>query len=80
MAAFKYTVSPFLGKLNAGENIQEVAKQLETLINRYSETGWEFVAVTSVDILVQPGCLAGLLGGKASTVGYNQVVFRAPIS
>ena len=78
--ALKYKVVPFVGQIKAGmfskEGPHTASQQLEDVINSHVDQGWEFCEVSHIDILVQPGCLASLLGGKASVVVYDQVVFR----
>lgn len=75
-----YLVIPFIGKIKSGffssENAETVSRQLQSLINQYSQRGWEFHNIAKVDIEVSPGCLASLLGAKTSYVTFDQVVFR----
>lgn len=75
-----YKVVPFVGHVKTGffskEGPHTASEQLESVINEYVRQGWEFVEVSHVDILVQPGCLAALLGAKATIVVYDQVIFR----
>ena len=75
-----YLVIPFIGKIKSGlfssENAETVSRQLQSLINQYSQQGWEFHNIAKVDIEVNPGCLASLFGAKTSYVTFDQVVFR----
>jgi hypothetical protein len=75
-----YLVIPFIGKIKSGflssENAETVSRQLESLINQYSQRGWEFHNIAKVDIEVTPGCLASLFGAKTSFITFDQVVFR----
>jgi ABC-type polysaccharide/polyol phosphate transport system ATPase subunit len=76
MANVEYKVVPFIGKMKSGSNAQEVATQLQAAINQNSRDGWEFHSFNDVNIEVQPGCLAGLLGAKAAYVQFDQLVFK----
>jgi hypothetical protein len=75
-----YLVIPFIGKIKSGffssENAETVSRQLQSLINQYSQRGWEFHNIAKVDIEVTPGCLASLFGAKTSYISFDQVVFR----
>ena len=75
-----YLVIPFIGKIKSGffssENAETVSQQLQSLINGYSQQGWEFHSITKVDIEVTPGCLANLFGATTSHIAFDQVVFR----
>ena len=75
-----YLVIPFIGKIKSGffssENAETVSRQLQFLINQYSQQGWEFHNIAKVDIEVTPGCLASLFGAKASYITFDQVIFR----
>ena len=75
-----YLVVPFVGRINTGlfstENAQTVSMQLQSLINRHSQQGWEFQSIAKVGVEVAPGCLAGLFGATASYITFDQVIFR----
>lgn len=74
--SYQYKVVPFIGKVKSGASPEEVSSQLTSLINQNATGGWEFYQLGSVDIEVQPGCLAGLLGGKTAFVSWDQIIFR----
>lgn len=78
--AFDYYVVPFIGHVKrsefTAEGAQEVAKQLQTVIDHYVSHGWEFHSVEKVGIVVQPGCLAMLFGYRAHYLNFDQIVFR----
>jgi hypothetical protein len=75
-----YLVIPFIGKIKGGffssENAETVSRQLQSLINWYSQKGWEFHSITKVGIEVTHGCLANLFGATTSYITFDQVVFR----
>lgn len=73
---YTYFVAPFKGSISSGQRAEDVAKQLQDLINHYESHGWEFVETASVDIEVKPGCLGALLGAKVQYVRHDQVIFR----
>jgi hypothetical protein len=76
MSNYSYKVVPFIGQIKSGQSAVEVSKQLQAIIDQAAKEGWEFYQLTNTNIEVQPGCLAGLVGTKASYVTYDQVIFR----
>ena len=73
---YQYKVVPFKGSIEQGASVENIASQLEQVINQYASQGWEFCQVGDVDIEVRPGCIAGLLGAKVGYVRHDQVIFR----
>lgn len=57
---------------------KEIAAYLEKLIQDMGAQGWEFYRIDQVGVLVQPGCLAALVGTKQTMTYYNVVAFRKP--
>lgn len=55
---------------------QEAAYYLQSIANEQASQGWEFYRVDTVGVVVQPGCLAMLLGAKQSVVEYFVATFR----
>jgi len=76
MTKSQYKVVPFIGKIKANGNAQEVAAQLQTAINQHAIDGWEFHSFNDVNIEVQPGCLSALFGAKTSYVKFDQLIFK----
>ena len=80
MASGEHKVVPFVGQIKGGffskEGPEVASQQLADVINSHVRQGWDFVEVSHINILVQPGCIGGFLGQKASTVVYDQVIFR----
>lgn len=80
MPGYEYKAVPFVGQIKTGflsnEGPGTASKQLDDVINSNVGQGWEFVEVSHINILTQPGCIAGLLGSKATTIVYDQVIFR----
>jgi len=74
----RYRVVPFIGRIKSSQSASEVSQQLEVAINEGAQQGWEFSHLSSVNIEVKPGCLAGLLGSKSEYVRYDMVIFRQP--
>lgn len=74
--SYQYKVIPFIGRIKGNQTSVDVASQLESVINQYAAQGWEFYQLSDVDIEVQPGCIAGLLGAKVSYIRYDQLIFR----
>ena len=80
MSRYVYRVVPFIGILKSGvfssENALKVSEQLQQLIDSYTQQGWEFYRIDPVQIQVQPGCMASLLGQRMSVINFDQVIFR----
>lgn len=73
---YQYKVVPFIGQIKSNQSAVEVAKQLESAIAQNAAQGWEFCQLSDVNIQIQPGCLAGLLGAKESYARFDQLIFR----
>ncbi len=74
--AYQYKVVPFNTRVKMGSPTAECSTQLETVINDHAKDGWEFFQLSQINILVQPGCLAGLGGARPTYMPIDQVVFR----
>ncbi|HEX2079043.1 MAG TPA: hypothetical protein VHG08_15070 [Longimicrobium sp.] len=73
-----YKVVQFTPKLAGGvfSNTGEpIGTQVENAIREQAAAGWEFVSYQTVHALVNPGCLASLLGRKAEVVYYDVMIF-----
>lgn len=71
----EYKVVPFVALLDSKiGNTNHVADQLETLIKRHTEQGWQYIGLESVTTFVQPdaGCFG--VGAKPGYTTSNQVV------
>ncbi|KQB99947.1 hypothetical protein [Pedobacter sp. Hv1] len=73
----EYKVVPFTAILNQQkETTDVVARQLETLIMRFTNEGWEYIRLESVSTYIQPdpGCFG--FGAKPGYLAsYQMVVF-----
>lgn len=74
-----YSVEPFLGAMQSGAHSQEVASQLEALLNRLTQVRGQVSLLNAVAVRVEPGCLGRLLGKKSAWTRHDQVVV-APLS
>lgn len=76
----EYKVVPFMGQVKSGffskEGPDTASRQLQDLINKHVSQGWELDRLGQIHILVQPGCFGGILGQKAGTVVFDQVIFK----
>jgi len=73
----EYKVVPFTATLNQQkETTKNVADQLQGLISKYNDQGWEYVRLESVSTYVQPesGCF-GLGGKPGHMASYQMIVF-----
>jgi hypothetical protein len=78
--AYVYQTISFIGYVNDMVVKPEVvAKQLNDLINEQALAGWDFYQVNSVNIHVNPGCIAALFGVKGFEKKYDMVIFRKSI-
>lgn len=75
---YEHRVVPFLGDVRSRDkdSADKVAKQLQAVIDSNAVGGWEFYRIDQVQIAVQPGCLAGILGAKVTMIGLDQITFR----
>lgn len=74
--SYQYKVVPFIGKIKSNQTAADVAGQLQSVISQHAAQGWEFYQMGDVNIEVQPGCLAGLLGTKVGYIRFDQIIFR----
>lgn len=73
----EYKVVPFTATLDQKKGTTgTVANQLESLIHKYNEQGWEYVRLESVSTFVQPdgGCF-GLGAKQGYMASYQMIVF-----
>ena len=81
VTATEFEVVPFLGQVKTGifskEGPHTASQQLQDVIQTNVQAFWEFVEVSHIHILTQPGCIAGLLGARAATVVYRPGDFSA---
>lgn len=79
---YRYKVVPFNPAIVSGffgsDSASAVAAQLQALIDRHGNAGWEFHSIEKVGIQVQPGCLGQLLGQGVSYANFDQAIFRRP--
>jgi hypothetical protein len=73
---YVYKVVPFIGQSRGTVSATDVATQLEGTIHQHASQGWEFCQLSDVNIEVQPGCIAGLLGARVEYVRFDQLIFR----
>ena len=72
-----YHVVPFVASVGTNEGSQQAAAQLEALIKGFTDSGWEYVRLESVETYVagNAGCL-GLGATPAQVVSYSMAVFK----
>jgi hypothetical protein len=79
MGTFEYTMvqlPPTITVKAKEQQGNEAAMYLQNLANQYAAQGWEFYRVDTVGVVVQPGCLASVIGGKSQHFEYYVVTFR----
>lgn len=72
-----YRVVPFVASIGTNEGSQHAATQLEALIKSFSDSGWEYVRLESVQTYIAgtAGCL-GIGATPARMVSYSMAVFK----
>ena len=72
-----YRVVPFVASINLNEGSGQAAAQLEALIKSWSDAGWEYVRLESVETFVagNAGCF-GLGAVPARVISYSMAVFK----
>jgi hypothetical protein len=72
-----YRVVPFVASVGTNEGSAQAAGQLEGLIKSWSEKGWEYVRLESVETYVagSAGCF-GFGATPAQLVSYSMAVFK----
>jgi hypothetical protein len=72
-----YRVVPFVASIGTNEGSQQAAAQLEALIKGFTDSGWEYVRLESVDTYIAgtAGCL-GLGATPPRMASYSIAVFR----
>ena len=55
------------------------ATYLERVVEEYAAFGWEFHRVDELGVIVNPGCLTLLFGGRPELLRYFVVTFRCPV-
>lgn len=72
-----YKVVPFLAQITRKDTTTTVAEQLQSVINNYSDQGWEYVRLEVVETRIAPdaGCFG--FGAKPEfTTVFRMIVFR----
>ena len=65
-------------KVKTGQGMGVAAAYLSDVVGQQAAQGWEFYSIETIGIMEQPGCLASLLGIKATLTSMYVVVFRRP--
>lgn len=82
VAVHEYKAIPFLASVGGRDekSARAAAAQLTAAINQHTVDGWELHELTSVSVMVNPGCLAALSGAKPSPMFIDQMIFRREVS
>jgi hypothetical protein len=72
-----YRVVPFVASISLNEGANQAAAQLEALIKSWTDNGWEYVRLESVETYVagNAGCL-GFGATPARMASYSIAVFK----
>jgi|GEM_PF-3313829 len=53
-----------------------LATQLQDILNKQDQQGWQFLRIDTVRVYLQPGCIASLLGVRTQQREYDIVIFE----
>ena len=73
----EFKVVPFVAKITSKDSTVQVASQLQTVINSFSQEGWEYQRMDNVETYVEgtSGCFG--IGSKPGYVtNYTMLVFK----
>lgn len=76
-----YKIIPFVGSIDVKkDNVNQVAKQLEIIVNNERKSGWKYVRLESVSSYVNPdnGCF-GIGARKGYSTTRQMIVFEKNI-
>lgn len=80
MKNYTYKCVPVPSVIETGKKGKDLHSQAvstyESIINLAAEGGWELTDIDTVTSSQQPGCLSGLLGGKAESITFKMLVFK----
>ena len=66
-------------EVRSGAGAQKINAEIKRVMEHFTELGFEYHNQITLPTTVNPGCLAGLLGAKATTVDLPVLVFRKPL-
>lgn len=72
---YKCVPAPKEIEIGRGGDYDSAIRSFADLINRETEGGWKFHSMENIVVNQKPGCLAGLLGQKETSVSFNMLVF-----
>ncbi|MBU8893023.1 MAG: hypothetical protein KOO66_09610 [Bacteroidales bacterium] len=77
MEKYTYKCVPVPSIVEMGKNKHlEAIQKYEDKINKMALEGWELALIDSLTTKYNPGCLAGILGGKGETITHKFLVFK----
>ena len=71
----EYKVVPFLASIKEGANPNQIATQLEQIINSNTYDDWKFYRLDNVNVEIAAGCFGSLAGQPNSYSNYDLVIF-----
>ena len=75
MAQYKCVPAPKELVIDARGDYSSAINSFADLINSEANEGWKFYSMENIAVTQNPGCLAGLFGGKAVTGYFNMLIF-----
>jgi len=72
---YKCVPAPAVLEVDRDGDHKGAVRSFADLINKETKGGWEFHSMENVVVKQEPGCLAALLGQKASYESFNMLVF-----
>ena len=76
----QYKVVPFIANVQTGQGADVAASQLQDLINRHAQEGWNYLRLENVEIIIhdpgKKGCFGfGAVPTTQTTTRYDMAVF-----
>ncbi len=76
VGGYEYLTTYFEAKFKGTASAFGVADQFTAFLAQYAQYGYEYFRTDEIPYSVQPGCLAGLLGGKVEYGRVTIATFR----
>jgi hypothetical protein len=67
---------PFVPLINSGNEAQQAAQQLSSLIQRNEADGWRFCHLEDITTVRKNGCLAALVGNATTVMTIQVAIFE----
>lgn len=76
MVQYKTVAGPVGLTIGNRDSYDKAVRSYADIIDREAVGGWELDLIQQIPVTQQAGCIAALLGQKATTITFNMLVFR----